>query len=98
MAKLVSTYKALLSGYRFNRMTTKGAPVFISYSFLTNGEIPGESLYAGYANNGYTAFTAAQKVSFRQATKVFEAVSGVRFIEVDKPGHASLKMLNTSGR
>ena len=94
---IVNDYTALLSGYSWNGMTNPGAPVFVSYAFLKNSEVPSLADYQPYANDGYSAFTNAQKASFRKAIKEFEKISGIRFVEVDDPADASIDVMNTSG-
>ncbi len=94
---IVNDYTALLSGYSWNGMTKPGAPVFVSYAFLKNSEVPSLADYEPYANDGYSAFTSAQKASFRKAVKKLEKISGIRFVEVDDPDDASIDVMNTSG-
>ena len=94
----VSDYTALLSDSRWNGMTgAEGAPVFITFAFLEDSEVPSLSEYKPHDNDGYFAFTQAQRASFREAVAAFEQTAGVRLVEVDDPAHASIKVMNTSG-
>ena len=95
---VVTNYTALISGYSWNGMTgAEGAPVFVTYAFLENSEVPSRADYEPYANDGYFAFSSTQRASFRQALAEFETVAGVRFVEVDDPENASISVMNTSG-
>jgi serralysin len=95
---VLSDFHALLSGAKWNGMTgANKAPVFVTYSFLASGEFPTPAEYHTFANSGYFAFTAAQRAAFRAVTAKFEAISGIKFIEVDKPQSASIKIMNTDG-
>jgi len=95
---VTTDYTALISGYSWNGMTgAAGAPVFVTYAFVENSEVPSLADYEPYPNDGYFAFGAAQRTSFRQAIAQFETVAGVRFIEVDDPEKASIDVMNTSG-
>tara|TARA_R110002020_G_C16295957_1_gene772798 strand:+ start:1494 stop:2870 length:1377 start_codon:yes stop_codon:yes gene_type:complete len=93
----VSDFTALISGYRWNGMTQTGTPVFVSYSFLETAELPAQSEYQPYSNNGYSSFSVQQRNSFKLALAEFEKTTGVRFIEVDIPVDAAIKVMNTSG-
>jgi serralysin len=95
--KTVNTFRALISDYRWNGMTTTNTPVFVTYSFLTNAEVPSRSEYQPYYNWGYSSFTAAQKANFKKAADHYAEISGVRFVEVDDPDDAMLKVMNTDG-
>ncbi|GKY86634.1 hypothetical protein [Sinisalibacter aestuarii] len=95
--ELVSDYRALLSDYRWNGMTKTGTPVFVTYAFLTNSEVPTLDQYQPYENNGYSAFTAAQQASFRKAIAHYAKVTGIHFVEVDKPSDAMLMVMNAEG-
>jgi len=95
---VVSDYTAIISGYNWNSMTgAESAPVFITYAFLENNEVPSLADYQPYTNDGYTAFDATQRTSFKQALAEFEAVAGIKFVEVDDPSYASISVMNTSG-
>ena len=74
-----------------------GAPIFVSYTFLDNDEVPTLADYQPYDNDGYYEFTATQRNSFRDALDQFELIAGVQFIEVDNPDLASIDVMNTSG-
>lgn len=93
----VKNFRALQSDYRWNAMTTKGTPVFVTYSFLKNSEVPSLSEYEPYNNDGYFRFSNAQQSGFREAVAEYERVSGVRFVEVDDPDDAMVRVMNTDG-
>ncbi|WP_394691611.1 reprolysin-like metallopeptidase [Hoeflea sp.] len=95
---VVSDYTALISGYDWNNMSgADGAPVFITYAFMENSEVPSLAEYQPYTNSGYFAFNATQRASFQQALAQFESIAGVMFVEVDNPDNASIRVMNTSG-
>jgi len=96
---MVSDYTALLSGNRWNGMIdTAGTPVVISYAFFEDGEVPTPEEYNPFGGvTGYFSFSEEQKASFRLATERIEAVSGVRFVEVDDPAYASISIMNSTG-
>lgn len=97
MPSYVTNFKALISAYRWNGMTDKKAPVFVTYSFLKDGQVPSLGEYQPYANSGYSSFSAAQKKNFKKALKVFEKTTGIKFIQVNDPDDAMIKVMNTSG-
>jgi serralysin len=93
----VSNFRALISTYRWNGMAPSSTPVFVTYSFLTNAEVPRLADYEPYDNSGYFSFTAAQKANFRKAVAHYAEQAGIRFIEVDDPDDAMVKVMNTDG-
>ncbi len=95
----VSDYTALLSGNRWNGMLeTAGTPVVISYAFLEDGEMPSPEDYDPFGGvTGYFSFSEEQKIFFRLALGQIEAVTGVRFVEVDDPAFASISIMNSTG-
>ena len=95
----VADYTALLSGSRWNGMLeTAGTPVVISYAFLEDWEVPSPDVYDPFGGvTGYFSFSEGQKASFRLALDRIEAVSGVRFVEVDDPAYASISVMNSTG-
>ena len=95
----VSDYTALLNGNRWNgMMDTAGTPVVLSYAFLENYEVPSPDQYDPFGGvTGYFSFSEEQKTSFRLALDRIEAVSGVRFVEVDDPAYASISVMNSTG-
>lgn len=93
----VNDFRALISDYRLNAMAPKGTPVFVTFSFLANTEVPSLTDYQPYANDGYFAFSVTQQANFRTAIAEYSMVSGIRFIEVDDPDDATLLVMNTDG-
>ncbi len=95
----VIDYTALLSGNRWNGMLdTAGTPVVISYAFLEDGEVPSPDAYNPFGGvTGYFSFNAEQRTAFRLALDHVEAISGMRFVEVDDPAYASISVMNAVG-
>lgn len=93
----VDDFRALLSDFRQNEGSPLGTPFTVKYAFLTTSETPSLGQYQPYANDGYSGFSSAQRASFRTATALFEAVSGIRYVEVDDPDDASLKVMRVQG-
>lgn len=91
-------YTAILAGTdeRWNAMAGDGAPTFVTYSFATANFA---ALFPDSAASGITefgAFSADQQANFRLAAAEYEAVAGIRFIEVDDPADASITIMNTT--
>ncbi|AUH64032.1 matrixin family metalloprotease [Paracoccus zhejiangensis] len=92
----VSNYTALTTGvWRWNKAEKVGTPTVVTYSFLERGELPSfaESPPAQTdAGNQYVPMTTAQRAAIRSAMAQFEAKSGLRFVEVNDPADASIKL------
>ncbi len=83
----VSDYTALLryldsDSSRWNGMTDVGTGVVVTYSFTDTADLPALADYNPYGATGYWAYDTTQRGHFRDALDQFEAVSGVRFVEV----------------
>ncbi|QPH55948.1 reprolysin-like metallopeptidase [Pontivivens ytuae] len=87
----------ILAGFdeRWNAMVGDGAPVFVSYSFVAS-DFATYFPSAPQEVTSFGAFTAEQRDDFRSALAVFEAVAGVRFVEVDDPDDAMIRVMNTN--
>ncbi|MCB1368707.1 MAG: type I secretion protein [Rhodobacteraceae bacterium] len=97
---VVNDYTAILAtndstAARWNAPVDLGTAVIVTYSFADGANIPNLADYEPYDNNGYTAFTFAQRANFRDAAAVFQAVTGILFVEVDEGG--MIDIFNTSG-
>lgn len=97
---VVNDYTAILATNdtvqaRWNAPVDLGTAVIVTYSFADGANIPSLADYEPYENNGYTAFTEAQRANFRDATAVYQAVTGILFVEVDEGG--MIDIFNTSG-
>ncbi|WP_299840418.1 matrixin family metalloprotease [uncultured Paracoccus sp.] len=92
----VSNYTALTTGvWRWNKAEKVGTPTVVTYSFLERGELPSfsESPPAqSDVGNQYVPMTTAQRAAIRSAMAQFEAKSGLRFVEVNDPADASIKL------
>ncbi len=85
---VVTDYSAIL-GYldkpeqRWNATEDLGTPVFISYRFTRNGDLPDidDPSENPYGATGYRSFDVNDRAVFRSVLDKFEAVSGVRFVE-----------------
>src|SRR5690606_29123804 len=53
--------------------------------------------YEPYNNDGYSAFSSVQRANFKKALNKMEQTAGIKFIEVDDPGNAMIKVMKTSG-
>ena len=96
---VVSDYTAILGYldkeyYRFNATEEIGFPVFVSYAFTPQSDLPALSDLAFPADT-VQEMSAAQKESVREALAVFEAVAGITFIEVT--GEAMVNAMTVSG-
>lgn len=93
----VSDFTALTTGkWRWNMDEAVGTPTVVTYSFLEGGELPSYAEsppYDYFAGNRYVTMTAAQRTALRDALSLYEAQSGLRFVEVDDPADASVKLL-----
>lgn len=92
----VSDHTALLSGLDWAQADTAGVPVVLTYAFLDAAEAA-THVDASYPNDGFTAFTAAQKAAFRAVVAEIESVCGLRFVEIADPGLAAIDLVRTSG-
>ena len=83
---------------RWNAMAGDGGPVYVTYSFTAAAasfyaqSLAGETSLTG----AFGTFSAAQQAAFRLAVAEFEAVTGLRFIEVDDPAHAMIALTNAT--
>lgn len=80
----------------WNAITELGAPVIVTYKFVTGTELDSWEANSPYPNSGYTAFTTAQRANFRDALALFSAAAGVVFVEVTG-GAAMVNAMVTSG-
>lgn len=97
---VVSDYTAILAtndetAARWNAPVDLGTAVIVTYSFADGTNIPTLAEYEPYNNDGYTAFTEAQRANFRDAVAVYQSVTGILFVEVDEDG--MIDVFNTSG-
>ena len=97
---VVDDYTALLAmnennANRWNGPATLGTQVFVTYSFADGAYLPTLAEYQPYSNYGYTAFTEAQRANFRDVTAIYQAVTGVVFVEVAEGG--MIDIFNTDG-
>ncbi|MEL6236397.1 MAG: hypothetical protein AAFR46_18530 [Pseudomonadota bacterium] len=95
---VVSDYTALLSEYtwHFDQTVTR-SPVFVTYTFLETDQLPSLAQYEPFDNDGYITFNAGQRAAFRQVIDRMEAVSGIRFVEVNDPADAQIEVMRTTG-
>lgn len=83
---IVSDYTAVLAypDYapgRWNADHALGTPVIVSYSFLTDADLPRPSEVA-FEPASVTALDGAQRLAFRQATASYADTAGLVFVEV----------------
>ena len=79
---------------RWNTMTDLGTQTVITYSFVDTGDLRNASTDP-YGATKYWSYNATQRAQFEQATKQYEAVSGVMFVEVQD--EAMVNIFGTSG-
>ncbi|MEP5375851.1 MAG: zinc-dependent metalloprotease family protein, partial [Hyphomicrobiales bacterium] len=99
---VVTDYTAILAylegeHYRWNATDDLGVPVFVTYTFLSNDDLPTLEEYDPYDADGYYAYSSKQKANFRLALEEFEEHSGVVFVEVDDPDIAMIEAFGASG-
>ncbi|RBI68314.1 hypothetical protein DQW77_16860, partial [Roseovarius sp. TE539] len=101
---VVSDFTSLLyddDAQRVNGMTSVGAPVFITYSFLQGTDLPArDEVSLPEGSNIPTSvhgFTSDQQAAFHDAVTQAEAVAGIRFIEVGDPDDATIQVFNVQG-
>lgn len=81
---------------RWNAQAGLGTVAFVTYTFLAEEELPSFSESPPWdpaAQNDYLPFDAARKAAARLALAEYEQVSGLRFIEVDDPALANIRLL-----
>lgn len=79
---------------RWNGMTDLGTQVVITYSFTDTADLK-DPTSDPYGATGYWAYDAAQRAQFRLVLDQFEAVSGVKFVELD--GEAMINVYGSTG-
>lgn len=77
---------------RWNGATDIGTQVVVTYSFKATADLPTTTQYG---TSSYWSYSEAHRALFREVTKKFEAVSGVKFLEV--PGTAMINIHGSSG-
>ena len=82
--------------WAWNGITTPGAPVIVTYSFVAPADLAAWEAGTPYANDGYTSLTAAQRANFRDALALFAQAAGIIFVEAAS-GAAMINAMNTSG-
>ena len=73
-----------------------GTPVIVTYSFVEGADLAGWEANSSYANDGYTALTAAQRANFRDVLAIYQQAAGIVFVETTS-GDAMVNVMNTSG-
>lgn len=101
-ANTVSDYTALLryvdsSNARWNGPTTVGTAVVVTYSFTETADLPSLSSYNPYNASSYWAFDETQRQHYREALSKFEAVAGIKFVEIEEPAMVNVFGANVSG-
>ena len=85
----VSNHRAILAylendNLRWNQSQDVGTAVVVSYSFTSTSDLPTTVEYDPFNDAArYWAFDAIDQGYFRQAIEVFEAVTGVIFVETE---------------
>jgi hypothetical protein len=72
------------SKFRQNAMTNIGAPVFVTYSFASDGQFKNTT-----GATGYFEISDAWKTNFRKALEIYEKYAGIKFVEVSEEAIAS---------
>lgn len=82
---VVTDYTALLDDTgesnttRWNAQAALGTQTVITYSFTETSDLP--TTYQ-YSATGYSSYTATQRTHFREVIAKYEAIAGVKFVEV----------------
>lgn len=79
-------------GLRWNGATAVGTQVVVTYSFKETPDLPTSTQYG---TSNFWSYSEAQRALFKEVTEKFEAVSGVRFIEVT--GTAMINVYGSTG-
>jgi serralysin len=98
-AVIVDDYTALLyyqnagqDHLRWNGQVDVGTQVVVTYSFIETENLPTLAEYDPYSADGYWSFSEANRAQLRLVMDQYEAVSGVKFVEVEGEG-----MINVMG-
>ena len=96
----VTDYTAILNAdpdlFRWNGIVATGAPVFVTYGFLSAAELPDFTEHPPFdpeVLQTYIAMDAVRMAATRLALQAFEAVCGVKFIEVAAGDDAAIQLL-----
>lgn len=95
----VSDYTALLyyrqsDSLRWNGQTNVGTQVVVTYSFTEAIDLPDPS-GDPFGATGYWAYTEAQRTLFREVIAKFEAVAGIKFVEIE--GSSMINVYGSTG-
>ena len=82
--------------WAWNGITSAGAPVIVTYSFVQGADLAVWEADSSYANDGYTSMTTTQRANFRDALALYQQAAGIRFVEVAS-GQGMVNAMNTSG-
>lgn len=80
---------------RWNYGAPLGTPVTVTYNFPDEYGLPWLFFDNPFSAERYYSFTAAQAENFRAATKYYEAIAGITFVEVN--GEAMINVFNAEG-
>lgn len=84
------------SGARWNALTDLKTPVIVTYSFLSQRELPSLSEFNPYDSDSYAPFSDAQRAEFRKAAEIAMQTAGVVLVESDADG-AMIDIYNSTG-
>lgn len=96
----VTDYTALLTylsdnSFRWNAQANLGTQVVVTYSFTESGELENPLTYDPYGATSYWSYSETQRSQFRDVLGKYEAVSGVKFVEIQ--GDAMINVFGSSG-
>ena len=82
---------------RWNAMTDVGTQTIVTYSFREDADLPSTSSYNPYGASAYWSYNATQREQFRDVVEKFEAVAGLKFVEVEGEAMVNVYGANVSG-
>ena len=99
---MVDDYRALLyytqnDSLRWNSGTAVGTQSIVTYSFTDTADLPTTAEYNPYSASGYWSYNETQRAGMRDVMDKYEAISGVKFVEVQGEGMINIMGANVSG-
>ncbi|SPH19312.1 Leukotoxin [Ascidiaceihabitans donghaensis] len=98
----VDDYTAILyytqnDNLRWNGGVAVGTQTVVTYSFTDTADLPALADYDPYEADAYWSYTEAQRTLMRQVMDKYEAVSGLKFVEVQGEGMINIMGAEVSG-
>jgi Ca2+-binding RTX toxin-like protein len=90
-------YYPTYSPGRWNAQTNVGTQTIITYSFTDTADLQSLAEYDPYGATAYWAYTEAQRTLMREVMAKFEAVAGVKFVEIEGDSMINIFGADVSG-